>query len=266
MIWEYDASSSDVDATRVGLKALTCLFCGVPLQSIHDERAVHREDNGTSRRLFRIRACPACGWWVSKVTMSSFYRETAVRETVGAMATLRQFDSSGLQEPIEAVRTYLIAKYEDRFHLHPRIFEEVVASVFGSLGFQVRATAYSKDGGIDVVLDGSGELPICVQVKRSSNAIQVGLIREFTGALVAEGCTRGLFVTTSRFTRGAEAAADLYRVRGYAIELFNSERFYGALRLAQRPMYDRLLGDEPFTVARHHHMHRRSRILDRGAA
>jgi restriction system protein len=52
------------------------------------------------------------------------------------------------------------------------MFEETVASVFRSLGYDATVTAYSGDGGIDVILH-KGEERIGVQVKRYRNSISV---------------------------------------------------------------------------------------------
>jgi restriction system protein len=43
---------------------------------------------------------------------------------------------------------------QDRvYDLHPRVFEEVVGSVFKDHGWQVKVTAYTGDDGVDVVLN-----------------------------------------------------------------------------------------------------------------
>ena len=64
------------------------------------------------------------------------------------------------------VRKYLCAKEESIFNVHPRMFEDMVCSIFKDLGWNARATAYSDDGGIDVILDGRGGATIGVQIKR----------------------------------------------------------------------------------------------------
>jgi restriction system protein len=97
----------------------------------------------------------------------------------------------------------------------------------------VEVTGYSNDGGIDVVLhNGAGEL-IGVQVKRYNRRVGVSYIREFTGALVLGGYTRGIFVTTSDFQAGAQKVASISADKGFPIELQNADRFFGALHIAQ---------------------------------
>jgi restriction system protein len=72
-------------------------------------------------------------------------------------------------------------------------------------GYDAVATSYSGDYGIDAVLKRSDGLEIGVQVKRYRSSIVVEQIRSFFGALVLGGYTRGIFVTTSKFQRGAPA-------------------------------------------------------------
>lgn len=155
----------------------------------------------------------------------------------GNIAQLHNLDLNDVSIPLEEVKNFLIAKYEGRHDLHPRLFKETVASVFRDLGYQARVTAYSGDGGIDVVLDGPDNTEIGVQVKRYKDSVSVEQIRAFTGALLLGGYTKGIFVTTSRFQSGASKTANLAMVRGIPIELIDANRLYDALRLSQREVY-----------------------------
>ena len=95
-------------------------------------------------------------------------------------ALSRNLNLSDLTLPIQEVRDFLTANFESRFTVHPRLFEETVASVFRDLGYEVIVTGYSTDDGIDVILERGGET-IGVQVKRWKNSIKVGQIRELVG-------------------------------------------------------------------------------------
>lgn len=50
--------------------------------------------------------------------------------------------------------------------VHPRVLEQIVCSIFKDLGYKARVTAYSADGGVDVILDGANDNTVGVQVKR----------------------------------------------------------------------------------------------------
>ena len=145
---------------------------------------------------------------------------------------LRVLDPADLSEPVEALRAHLLLEKDDLLDVHPRKFEELVGSIFQDFGYRARVTAYSGDGGIDVYLDGEPGL-VGVQIKRSKNPIEVEQISALTGALFLNDCTSGIFVTTSRFRRGARDAAGKARVRGLPIELWDAMRVLDALEVAQ---------------------------------
>lgn len=150
----------------------------------------------------------------------------------GAVASLRELNLTDINAPLDEIRTYLLAKYQARFDLHPRLFEEVVGSVFAGLGYKVRVTGYVGDHGIDVILEGAIDT-IGVQVKRTKNAVKVEQIRSLAGALVRAGLTRGIFITTSDYQSGAANEVKIFRKRGLKIELINAEKFYNKLGIAR---------------------------------
>jgi restriction system protein len=181
-----------------------------------------------------IKVCPVCGWWVAfEETLLRDADRVTVRSYAGA-GTIKNLDLRNLDSPIEEVRSYLAGRYSERLEMNPTLFEQTVASVFRDLGYRTRATGCSGDGGIDVILQDPAGTEIGVQVKRYSHTIQVSQIRELTGALVLKGLTKGIFVTTSAFTSGAPAIADLSALRGHPIELIDAEKFLETLEIAQR--------------------------------
>jgi restriction system protein len=153
--------------------------------------------------------CPVCGWWkFYKVADSWGDLELEEHDRVDfRFGVLKVLDLADISLPINQVRSYLVARYDARFSVHPHVFEEVVASVFRDQGYRVRITSYSGDDGIDVILDDAHNGTIGIQVKRYREKIKVSQIREFTGALVIGGHTRGIFVTTSDFQRSPDLGA-----------------------------------------------------------
>ena len=145
-----------------------------------------------------VEVCPACGWWKAQYIKSWVNPGESCTDFYQGGASLKELDVTDLTAPIAEVRDYLAARYEQRLKVHPKLFEEVVGSVFSNLGYRALVTAYSGDDGIDVILT-SGEETVGVQVKRYKNKINVEQIRSLAGALVLKGLTRGIFVTTSTF-------------------------------------------------------------------
>jgi restriction system protein len=130
--------------------------------------------------------------------------------------------------------------FTNRQLIDPWKLEDVVASVYRGLGFHARVTGRTRDGGIDVVLDGDNGETIGVQVKRYKDTVRVDQIRAFVGALVEGHFTKGIFITTSAFTKGAPQCTAKVAERGIAIELLDSDRFYAALDISQQNVFDHL--------------------------
>ena len=266
-IWTY----SDVltkDAVSDAIHLPSCPFCMAALEALGDATE-ESPAGGVELRVTRdVKTCPVCGWWVStKTEFTTLPHDFGRRgsralahqappphevRVFGAAACLKQLSLSDLSVPIEEVRAFLAARYEDRFRVHPRKFEEVVASVFADLGYSARVTAYSGDDGLDVILDGTGGEVVGVQVKRYRGKISVEQIRSLAGALVFRGLTRGIFVTTSSFQSGTDRTVRVFRERGMPIELVDAPRFLAALHVAQRGRYQsKAEQGAPFTSGAH---------------
>lgn len=153
----------------------------------------------------------------------------------GAIGSLQEFDLADVSTPLNELRRYLLMHADSLYKVHPRRFEEIVCSVFRDLGYIARATAYTHDGGVDVVLENASAGKIGVQVKRHARnrPIEVEQIRSFAGALLVNGYTKGVFVTTSSFRRGARAVAERLGTIGYPIEIVDAARFFEMLGMAQ---------------------------------
>jgi len=238
-MWDHPVTRRELS---YGFTAVSiCHFCGTALRKFEQElseSAVSPDDIFLSASQM-AGVCPECGWWTVVRDEHTYLAAAGLGQTnlvLAAAGSLRNFSCADVTVPIEHVRQYLRAKYESRFDLHPRVFEETVASVFGDLGYTARTTAYTGDGGIDIVLlDQSGN-EIGVQVKRWRRSIDVEQIRSLVGALVLKGSTRGIFVTTSSFQKGASSTASVAELMGHPIELIDGARFLDALGIANRKM------------------------------
>lgn len=97
----------------------------------------------------------------------------------------------------------------------PAFFERLVVKLLLKMGYSRtgdgHVTAYSGDGGIDGVIseDRLGLSRLYLQAKRWAPDQTVGRpeIQKFSGALRDVGGTKGLFITTARFTKEAEGSA-----------------------------------------------------------
>jgi restriction system protein len=177
--------------------------------------------------------CSLCGWWVAIDRAILPAVEWQYWDTMlVASSVLKELDLSDIGIPSHEVRQYLMRRYDARRSLHPKIFEETVASVFRDHGYTATVTAYSNDGGIDIILRGKDNEQVGVQVKRRARSIQVEQIRAFLGALILGGYTRGIFVSASKYQCGALEAARR-STRYVPIELIDAQRFLELLEIAQ---------------------------------
>lgn len=181
-----------------------------------------------------LHICPVCGWWIAEdraVLPAMQWQHWAV--TLASAPVLEEFALDDIDLPIRQVRRYLMRKFEARASMHPRLFELTVASVFRDLGYSAYATAYSNDGGVDVILEDGSGARIGVQVKRQKGAVEVEQIRAFLGGLMLGGHSRGVYVSASRFSRGARKAAQHSAQAAVPIELVDADRFFDMLGYAQ---------------------------------
>lgn len=96
----------------------------------------------------------------------------------------------------------------------PEFFEHLVLDLLHALGYgtsrsDLQRVGGSGDGGIDgiISLDRLGLEKVYVQAKRWKDAVGSPEIQGFMGALQLQGASKGVFITTSAFTRGAKEAA-----------------------------------------------------------
>lgn len=241
-IWAYCVSTKE-ELHQFFMRRV-CVFCGGRIEVLHDGEEFRDFGGSYYRRGMQTRRkveiCQSCGWWRIKDHIEEICSQSDIKlvgpYTAGAVGALKRLALHEISTPIDEVRSYLLGKQRARFDLHPRLFELTVGSVFRDLGYEVKVTAYSSDGGIDVILEKSGE-EIGVQVKCCHQKVGVEQIREMVGALVLRDARTGIFVTTSGYTRGSKAARNSYAEHGYYLELIDGDSFLHTLRVTQRPRY-----------------------------
>jgi restriction system protein len=121
-------------------------------------------------------------------------------------AALQEIDAALHEELLSRLRT-----------MSAGTFERLVVRLLEKMGFgrglqsPGRAIGGPGDGGIDGVIDqdGLGLDRIYIQAKRyaAENTVGSGAINEFFGSLDDVKAAKGVFITSSRFTKAAEATA-----------------------------------------------------------
>jgi hypothetical protein len=91
--------------------------------------------------------------------------------------------------------------------LTARQFEELVAEVWGRLGYTVELTASTRDGGRDVIAVRQSEARVryLIECKRYDSMHKVGVrfVRALYGVKCDEGATKAFLATTTTFSRDA---------------------------------------------------------------
>ena len=111
----------------------------------------------------------------------------------------------------------------------PAYFERLVVQLMIKMGYggsreeAGRAVGRSGDGGIDGVIneDRLGLDAIYLQAKRWSNVVGRPDIQQFVGALAGQRASKGVFITTSRYS---QEARDYAASSNYKVVLIDGER------------------------------------------
>lgn len=126
------------------------------------------------------------------------------------------------EEAIKAAHQLLDSSLRDDLlsyltDLHPIRFERLILDLLSAMGFgggdlsRTEMTRVAGDGGIDGIIheDALGLDRVYIQAKRHAPGNTVGSpdIQRFMGSLSAEGASKGVFVTTSGFSRDATTFA-----------------------------------------------------------
>jgi restriction system protein len=235
-MWEYGEAGRILTARCVG--ARECIYCQSALMRIPAEAF----EVGSKRLFVQMSICTECGWWtVYRVHQGEYPRTAGFAEGYsGTIGCLKELDLTDISLPLGEVRKYFLVRKATIHEVHPKVLEQVVCSIFKDLGWTARVTAYSGDDGIDVILDDDSGKTVGVQVKRykGTHRIEAEQIRSLAGALQLGGHTKGVFITTSSFRRGAVKTAERFTGMGRPIELLDAEKFLKALGIAQRQTFE----------------------------
>lgn len=115
--------------------------------------------------------------------------------------------------------------------MNPLRFEALILDLLAAMGYgggslaNARTTKATGDGGIDGVIDEDalGLDAVYIQAKRYDPSYKVGRpdLQRFVGSLTGEGASKGVFVTTSDFSRDAVTYVDRVQHR---IKLINGQK------------------------------------------
>ncbi|HEK9100226.1 TPA: restriction endonuclease [Bacillus pseudomycoides] len=112
-----------------------------------------------------------------------------------------------IQEKVEEIENDLVNDLIEHLkQAHWRRLETIVIELLTAMGYgDGQVTEKTNDGGLDGVIkeDKLGLDNIYVQAKKWENTVGRPDVMSFSGALDAKGARKGIFITTSSFTKGA---------------------------------------------------------------
>jgi restriction system protein len=144
------------------------------------------------------------------------FRKRSTKDTVlkddAVDAELTSTPKEALEESHQRLHDELVAELLDTVkQCSPKFFENLVVELLVKMGYggsrqeAGRAVGRSGDGGIDGIIneDRLGLNVIYIQAKRWENTVNDAEIRNFVGSLAGQKANRGVFITTSDFTKRA---------------------------------------------------------------
>jgi restriction system protein len=122
--------------------------------------------------------------------------------------TPEELISTGYQRIRNSLEQELLEKLKT---VHPSFFEKIVVELLVKMGYggsiteAGKATKYTNDEGIDGIIkeDKLGLDVIYIQAKRWEGTVSRPEIQKFVGALAGQRAKKGVFITTSSFTKEA---------------------------------------------------------------
>ncbi|HEX6902138.1 MAG TPA: restriction endonuclease [Thermoanaerobaculia bacterium] len=198
-----------------------CPLCLQITETIDSEEEAGSAETGYWNNIYQLQRCPCCSWWsLSYKSVHPFSSDEAYARSHTLSAQV-EFSIGDKDIPLFLLREHLAKKVDNVFDIHPRKFEEIICSIFREHGFAVELREYSKDGGVDLIVFVKNDWPTAVQVKRYKKEKKIGLgeIHQFLGAMMVSGFRKGIYVTTSSFTRGARHLMDSTDLSRLGIEL-----------------------------------------------
>ena len=206
--------------------SLVCIYCSAPLDKADSDVYPPGQENNMDIAYYREASCKLCGWarrrWVSR-------HNAAMSINSGRWATFRElksFDISDQNIALDELATHLKRKFTDIHTITPRRFEELVAEIFRSLGWQTRLTKQSADGGVDIYLfeHATGQQAI-VECKRYKGTVGIGVVDRLLGVQLVLGVNSAYLVTTSKFSKSAKDRLNSTNIgkHGFELNLMDAE-------------------------------------------
>lgn len=173
----------------------------------------------------RIRPCPH---GVS-VGAAGACRECQLKDIEHKAYLAEMQRKAEIQRHAESLRTQEVKRLshawlsssESYYSMTWQEFEDAIAQLFRNLGYQVKQTPRSSDGGKDAILV-KDDIKYVLECKSGAQSIGRPDIQKFHSAMIHEGAVEGFYVNTGKFSPPAIEYAKEHKVKLYDRHTFSS--------------------------------------------
>ena len=129
-------------------------------------------------------------------------------------------------DAIKKRKQWLVDDINVIYQLSPSAFEDLVANLYRCMGYEVKQTPYTNDGGKDAYIKKDG-ISYLVECKRYAPNAHIGrpLLQKLYAAMNEEHIEHGVFITTAEFSKDAFE----YGIK-YGIQTINGKELVELLR------------------------------------
>ena len=213
----HETSGKSVIKGRIGWASSYLKVCGALIQP----KRAHWAPGPNSEKLLSLGRTAK----LSDIRGFDEYKQHKLRKIEASTGTSTDEDMDSTESTPEdlidkGINALKISLVEDLLEnlksVSPEKFEHIVLEVLAAMGYggggirSMQGVPRGPDGGIDgrINEDKLGLDQIYVQAKRySDNSVGRPTVQSFTGAMDGGGCSKGIFVTSSRFTEDARTFA-----------------------------------------------------------
>ena len=127
---------------------------------------------------------------------------------------IRQLFDKCVIDAIKKKKEYFSDNLETIHNLSPSAFEDFVANLYRHMGYDVKQTPYTNDGGKDAYVSKDG-VTFLVECKRYAADARIGrpMLQKLYAAMNEEHIKKGIFITTASYTKDALEYGKKYNIQ-----------------------------------------------------
>lgn len=146
-----------------------------------------------------LRTCQACIADEAASRKAEERRQKELDQLRRAAEQRRRQAAAMRQRELSRLRVLFSLNLQEFLRVSPYEFENRVASLYRAMGFRVRQTPYSGDGGFDMLAEKAGE-KLLIECKQYGEGSTVGRpeLQVLRAAVVDESADKGVLITTGR--------------------------------------------------------------------